>query len=220
MRPLLRMIMLAVAVGTFTAACPGSSPEDASSSVRASRPMIWPSAEPGPYDVGYRVMHEYDATRTFRPKRDYFGKPAEGTIARPIQISVWYPAVLEAGQGRMKLEDYYLAKATETDFSPPSPERLTILMNRLKSIWPIEFRVPPEGREAIRGKIDQALREEVFAVKDAVPEKGPFPLIVHMPGYNASPAHHAYLFEYLASRGYVVAAVPNMDFMNETKNLG
>ena len=110
----------------------------------------------------------------------------------------------------MKLEEYYQATATETDFAPPSPERLTILMNRLKNIWPIEFRVPPEGRGAIREKIDQALQEPVFAVRDAVPEKGPFPLIVHMPGYNASPAHHAYLFEYLASRGYVVAAVPNM----------
>jgi dienelactone hydrolase len=110
----------------------------------------------------------------------------------------------------MKLEDYYRVQATETDFAPPSPERVTIMMNRLKQIWPLEFRVPPEGRDAIRERIEEALREEVFAVRDAVPEKGPFPLIVHMPGYNASPAHHAYLFEFLASRGYVVAAVPNM----------
>jgi dienelactone hydrolase len=190
---------------TITAAC-----QDAPTAAVRSRPTIWPSAEPGPYDVGYRLLHEYDLTRTFKPKRNYFGQPTEGPIARPLQISVWYPAAPGPSQGRMKLEDYYFAKATETDFAPPSPERLTILMNRLKNIWPIEFRVPPEGRDAIREKIDQALREPVLAVRDAVPDKGPFPLIVHMPGYNASPAHHAYLFEYLASRGYVVAAVPNM----------
>jgi dienelactone hydrolase len=176
----------------------------------ARRPLIWPAAEPGPYEVGYRVLHEYDSTRTFKPKFDYFGRPTEGTIARPIQISVWYPAAALPGLNRMKLEDYYFATATETDFAPPSAERLTILKNRLKNIWPLEFRIPPEGRAAIREKIEAAFQEEVFAAKDAAPEKGPFPLIVHMPGYNASPAHHAYLFEYLASHGYVVAAVPNM----------
>ena len=176
----------------------------------ARRPLIWPGAEPGPYEVGYRVLHEYDSRRTFKPKFDYFGRPMEGSIARPIQISVWYPAAAASGLKRMRLEDYYFTTATETDFAPPSTERLTLLKNRLKNIWPIEFRIPPEGRAAIREKIEDALQEEVFAAKDAAPEKGPFPLIVHMPGYNASPAHHAYLFEYLASHGYVVAAVPNM----------
>jgi dienelactone hydrolase len=176
----------------------------------AGRPLIWPAAEPGPYEVGYRVLHEYDSTRTFKRKFDYFGQPTEGSIARPIQISVWYPAAAAPRLNRMKLEDYYFATATETDFAPPSTERLTNLKNRLKNIWPIEFRIPPEGRAAIREKIEDALQEEVFAAKDAAPEKGPFPLIVHMPGYNASPAHHAYLFEYLASHGYIVAAVPNM----------
>lgn len=176
----------------------------------APRPRIWPDAEPGPYEVGYRVLHEYDTTRTFKPKFDYFGRPTEGTIARPVQISVWYPAPPAPGPIRMKLEDYYFTTATETDFAPPSSERLTILKNRLKNIWPIEFRIPPEGRAAIGERIEAAFQEEVFAAKGAAPEKGPFPLIVHMPGYNASPAHHAYLFEVLASHGYVVAAVPNM----------
>lgn len=156
------------------------------------------------------VLHEYDTTRTFKPKFDYFGRPTEGPIARPVQISVWYPASPAPGLSRMKLEDYYFAAATETDFAPPSPERLTILKNRLKNIWPIEFRIPPEGRAAIREKIEAAFQERVFAAKDVSPEKGPFPIIVHMPGYNASPAHHAHLFEFLASHGYVVAAVPNM----------
>jgi dienelactone hydrolase len=178
--------------------------------VRASRPLIWPVQEPGPYDVGYRVLREYDQTRTFKPKRDYFGKPTAGSIARPLQISVWYPALSAAEPKRMRLEEYYQARATETEFGTPSPERLIILMNRLKNIWSLEFRIPPEGRDAIREKIDGALHEEVFAVKDAVPAEGPFPLIVHMPGYNGSPDDHAYLFEYLASHGYVVAAVPNM----------
>ena len=188
----------------------GSEPSAEHQPEIAPRPRIWPDADPGPYEVGYRVLHEYDPTRTFQPKFDYFGRPTEGPIARPIQISVWYPAAPAPGLSRMKLEDYYFTTATETDFAPPSTERLTVLKNRLKNIWPLEFRIPPEDRAAIREKIEAAFQEEVFASRDAAPEKGPFPLIVHMPGYNASPAHHAYLFEVLASHGYVVAAVPNM----------
>lgn len=202
--------LLACALMSLTPACKDRPEPVEPSADRSSRPLIWPAAEPGPYDVGYRVMHEYDPTRTFKPKRDYFGKPTEGPIARPLQISVWYPAKPSPGHTRMRLVDYYHTQATETDFAPPSPERLAIMMNRLKNIWPIEFRIPPEGRAAVRERIDEALQEEVFATKDAVPEEGPFPLIVHMPGYNGSPSHHAYLFEYLASRGYVVAGVPNM----------
>ena len=172
--------------------------------------MIWPSTVPGPYSVGYRVMHEYDPTRTFKPKVDYFGKPTRGPISRPLQISVWYPAERPAGPSRMRLEEYYQALATETEFTTPTSDQVKIVLNRLRQSWPIEFRVAPEGRQAIRERIDEELKKEVFAMRDANPAKGPFPLIVHMPGYDGSPAGHAFLFEYLASHGYVVAAVPNM----------
>jgi dienelactone hydrolase len=207
-------LILACSIIPFLTACQKGPREPEGTTERPAdhgqRPRIWPGTEPGPYEVGYRVLHEYDTTRTFKPKFDYFGRPTEGTIARPVQISVWYPAPPVPGPSRMKLEDYYFTTATETDFAQPSIERLTILKNRLKNIWPIEFRIPPEGRAAIRERIEAAFQEEVFAVKDAAPGKGPFPLIVHLPGYNASPSHHAYLFEVLASHGYVVAAVPNM----------
>mgnify|MGYP001085881592 CR=1 FL=1 len=116
-----------------------------------------------------RLLHEYAPTRTFKPERNYFGQPTEGPIARPLQISVWYPAKPAPGQNRMKLQEYHQAMATETDFAPPSPERLAILMNRLKNIWPIEFRVPPEGRGAIREKIASAGPAENLLVADGVP---------------------------------------------------
>jgi dienelactone hydrolase len=207
-------LILACSIIPFLAACQKGPREPESATRRPAdhgqRFRIWPDADPGPYEVGYRILHEYDTTRTFKPKYDYFGRPTEGTVARPIQISVWYPAAAAPGQIRMKLEDYYFATATETDFATPSAERMRILKNRLMNIWPLEFRIPPEGRAAIREKIEAALQDEVFAARDAVPKEGPFPLIVHLPGYSASPAHHAYLFEVLASHGYVIAAVPNM----------
>ncbi|UCC43703.1 MAG: MBL fold metallo-hydrolase [Candidatus Zixiibacteriota bacterium] len=174
------------------------------------RPQIWPAMAPGPYAVGYMVKHEYDHTRTFRSKLDYFGKPRQGPIARPLQISVWYPAESSADPEYMKFQEYFHARATETDFTPPTPEQLNIVINGLKHAWPIEFRVEPERRETVRRRIDESLKEEVFAVKNATPAQDSFPLIIHMPGYNGSPSGHSSLFEFLASHGYVVAAVPNM----------
>jgi len=173
-------------------------------------PEIWPAVAPGPYGVGYRVLHEYDHTRTFRPKHDYFGQPTPGTLSRPLQISMWYPTTKSTDPPYMKLVEYYRAFATETDFTAPSDEVLGFTIARLRQAWPLEFRVAPEGRAAVRERIDAELEKAVFAVRDAAPADGRFPLIVHMPGYNGSPAGHAPLFEYLASHGYVVAAVPNM----------
>lgn len=173
-------------------------------------PTIWPEVTPGAFSVGFMVMQEYDNTRTFKPKYDYFGKPTQGPVARPLQISIWYPAKESINPKYMRLVEYYQTSATETEFTPPTSEQLKFVVERLKQIWPIEFRVPPEGREEIKKRIDEALQKEVFAVRDAIPAEGSFPLIVHMPGYNGSPDGCAYLFEFLASRGYVVAAVPNM----------
>ena len=173
-------------------------------------PGVWPSATPGPHAVGFRVLQEYDSTRTFKPKYDYFGNPTEGPIARPLQMCVWYPAAVSDNSKHMRLEEYYQLEATVTDFVPPTSDRLKWTVERFKQAWPIEFRVPPEKREEIRSRIEQALQEEVYAVRNADPAHGPFPLIVHMPGYNGGPDGSSYLFEYLASHGYVIAAVANM----------
>jgi dienelactone hydrolase len=58
--------------------------------------------------------------------------------------------------------------------------------------------------------------QATFARAGAPPAAGPFPLVLHLPGYNASPFHHYPLFEFLASHGYVVMAVPNMGAHSRT----
>ncbi len=94
--------------------------------------MIWPSTVPGPHSVGYRVMHEFHPTRTFRRKVEYFGKLTLGPIARPLQISIWYPAERSAGPRRMRLEEYYQAMATETELAMPTSDQAKIVLNRLR----------------------------------------------------------------------------------------
>ena len=48
--------------------------------------------KPGPYPVGFRVVFQYDYTRTFQEAVDLFGKPNAGELARPVQTLIWYPA--------------------------------------------------------------------------------------------------------------------------------
>ncbi len=179
-------------------------------SAQSTQEQIWPGLEPGPYAVGYTVRHEYDYSRTFREKFDYFGQRVEGEIARPVQISIWYPAEVTARSQRMRFEEYYQALATEIDFAPPSPEALAAVVEEHKQILMVEWRIAPPDRPRVQAALDSLFDIRTTAARDARPAAGRFPLILHMPGYNGSATHHTPLFEYLASHGYVVAAVPNM----------
>ena len=215
------MTRLLIAAFLILAECLSCTTSDQEATSKATRPSdstnstdyvkaIWPAAVPGPYRVGYVVHHEYDHTRTFKSKFDYFDNQTQGTISRPIQISIWYPVDPNLTPQYMKLEHYFRTEVTETDFEEPQDEQYRYHLQHLKHVWPLEFRVPPEDRDSIMTRIDSLLQQRVFATRNAVPADGRFPLIIHMPGYNGSPSGSAYLFEYLASHGYVVAAVPNM----------
>jgi hypothetical protein len=47
--------------------------------------------KPGPYPVGFRVVFQYDYSRTFQEAVDLLGKPNTGELARPVQTLIWYP---------------------------------------------------------------------------------------------------------------------------------
>ncbi len=179
-------------------------------------PGVWPGVEPGPWAVGYAVRYEYDYSRTFRKKVDYFGEPTRGEIARPIQITMWYPTAAGSDAPRMRVSEYYEARATETDFTPPTPGELGRRMASLKQILMMEWRVSPELLDATGLGLDSVLAQPAAAVRDAPPASGRFPLILHMPGYNGSSTDHYPLFEYLATHGFVVASVPNMGMYART----
>ena len=40
---------------------------------------------PGPYAVGFKVIEQYDRSRTWRLATDALGKPTQGERARPLQ---------------------------------------------------------------------------------------------------------------------------------------
>src|SRR6185503_11530713 len=53
---------------------------------------LWGDLQPGPYAVGVRQTDHYDQSRAFRTARTLDGKPRTGERARPIRVTVWYPA--------------------------------------------------------------------------------------------------------------------------------
>ena len=60
----------------------------AAQSRNAQRPL-WGDLVPGPYAVGFKVTYRLDRSRTWDPTPDSI---AQGESARPIRVSVWYPA--------------------------------------------------------------------------------------------------------------------------------
>jgi hypothetical protein len=47
---------------------------------------------PGKDGVGFRIVLQYDYSRSYQAKTDVMGKPTQGERARPIQTLIWYPA--------------------------------------------------------------------------------------------------------------------------------
>jgi tetratricopeptide (TPR) repeat protein len=171
----------------------------------------------GPFSVGYQVKQIYDYSRTFKSKTDYYGNPAKGEIARPIQISIWYPARNSKKNEYMLYKRYYHAIITETDFHEPTDEEKQQFIELRKQILLGEWRVNRENIDKVRLELDRAFERTTCAIHNAVHAAGQYPIIIHMPGYNGSPTDHTILFEYLASHGYIVASIPNMDMY--TRNI-
>ena len=54
--------------------------------------------KPGPHAVGFRVIERYDTSRPYLYPFDLDGKPRNVAVDRPMQIGIWYPAVVEERQ--------------------------------------------------------------------------------------------------------------------------
>jgi len=104
-----RIIFLGIWYLIFLFSCTG---EDQKEQI-----FIWQNLERGAYSVGYKVEHVYDYSRTFKAKYDYEGKLINEETARPIQITIWYPAAQSRNEKQMSYGEYFRNEATEIDFS-------------------------------------------------------------------------------------------------------
>ncbi len=157
---------------------------------------------PGPHAVGFEVLETYDRTRTFRDRFDIHGEPRPGERARPVQISLWYPAAPDPGRSPMRFGDYVELVAGETDFGERSAAELREVRE--------EFVAARARAGMSKGKLERLLETPVLAWRGAPPAAGRYPLVVVAQGFGASPWLEAGLAEHLAGHGYLVASSPSM----------
>ena len=164
----------------------------------ADVPKLWGELEPGPFTPGFRVLERYDRARPFRFATTLTGAPRTGERARPMQISVWYPA--QNGGARMTFSDYLGLVASQTKFGA--------LTDAEKSFGEQQFYSFPEIRALTPEQRTAWKSMETLAVRDAKPVANrQFPLIVWS---LHSPALSHVTPEYLASHGYVVVTLPRL----------
>jgi dienelactone hydrolase len=177
----------------FVIALSGAASPDA-----ASAPL-WGPLAPGPHAVGFRQLERYDHSRPYRPARGLDGKPRTGERARPMRISIWYPAGGVPGGAPLTFGDYVAMVAGEGRFGPLTEAEIA-RGERTFFQFPIFREMTPEQREKLKAMPGRAHR-------DAAPASGKFPLILYSLG-SAALAHVTP--EYLASYGYVVAQMPRL----------
>ena len=142
----------------------------------------------GPHAVGVRVVEQFDYSRSFGYTTDDLGRPAKGERARPLQTLIWFPAQKSHAKP-MTVLDYANLLGTETRFGQS---------------W------MPESAKQWLSATSPALATALWAVRDAPPASGRFPVVIYAPSFSAKSWENADLCEYLASYGYVVVASPDM----------
>lgn len=138
----------------------------------------------GIYAVGLRVVQQYDRSRTWGPTVDNLGKPIPGEHERPLQTLIWYPATRSTAPV-MTIADYVKLLDTETSFDHP----------QLSADW----------QDWVTGLHD-AMQDPLYAVRNAPPVLGRYPLVIYAPSFGAMAWENVDLCEFLASHGYVVLA--------------
>jgi outer membrane protein assembly factor BamB len=136
----------------------------------------------GKYPAGFRLIVREDATRAFTLKSGVAGP-------RPIRMFVWYPARAARGKQPMAFRGYVEAEG----------RGITNAAARLSETM--------GGVALSETQVQTVIDSPARAFADAAAAPGRFPLVLLGGGLNGTAYHHTLLAEYLASHGYVVAAL-------------
>lgn len=165
-----------------------------------------PGLDYGPYAAGFTVIEALDSTRAFRPLRDFSGRVATET-ARPVQISIWYPAEAEAvGDATgMRAGDFRLLQEREVDFDVALGESDEAGLRSRYIDAAVSF-----GQD--RAVAARGWDEPTPAMRGASPLPGAHPTVLY---FTAAGVSNPLLPAYLASHGFVVATFPSNGRMTE-----
>jgi len=150
--------------------------------------------EYGKYNIGYKVFHTYDYSRSYFPKYDYYGKRTNYKLGRPIQVSIWYPTLDNDISKKMKYRKYLEYTSSEIDFSK----------NNSKDRKKLITKIVQSTRDKNRIAFEELLNETINVYLEAKEIKNNFPVILYAPPKNTSAFDNSIICEYLASKGYLV----------------
>lgn len=158
------------------------------------------SNAPGMHGVGVRFVKQYDRTRSFTPQRGILASvlSKQENRGRPLQTVIWYPAE-KGGQG-VKYDDYLRLVGWETDFEGSPKEQA-----RTVDAW---LQMVTEGKRKKQVESERGTR--MWAVRDAAPKSGKFPVVIYAPSINNTTFENADIAEFLASHGYIVISAPTV----------
>ena len=171
---------------------------------------LWRKLDPGIYSVGYKVIYEYDYNRTIKSKYNYKKELITENNYRPIQISIWYPAKIDLDSSLMSYSEYIITRGSRFDYSMVTQEAKKQIIDRYTN----SVNFYNQSKTKNEDITDYIINRKTKAYKNATPKKGNFPLIIFCSGGGDTPDSFDVLFEYLASHGYVIAAIPSNGMFN------
>jgi tetratricopeptide (TPR) repeat protein len=177
--------------------------------IYAQKSPLWNELEAGAYSVGFQVIYKYDYSRTWKQKSGIDRQSGFGTNARPVRISVWYPAQKLSVPQKVFYRDYVFYKTANEDFKQADKLLEERDVSSLRHILINSEQV-----------FNQLMTTQMAASFNAAHAKGNFPLVVYSSGLNDISSSNVVLCEYLASHGYVVVTVPQLATSSEIVNLG
>lgn len=155
--------------------------------------------ERGPHGVGFRVLQQYDYSRVYKTRFDVIsGQQVNSERARPVQTLVWYPTA-DTGAG-ISFGEYQRTAVTEDDFTLSAQE-----VDKRAAAWVLE-----RSGKMDKDLLARELRQSSWAIRDAAPAAGKFPVVLYAPSLSANAHENTELCEFLASHGYVVLASASM----------
>ncbi len=163
---------------------------------QAQERPLWGDLEPGEHGVGFRRLWDVDRTRIW--PRSPAVDSLEGNIARPIRVDIWYPAEC-TGTQPMSLGNYL-----NMDSPSPAFDDLVFLTHRWDEY---SYRSLAEDSTSY----DRLLSTETAACLEATASLGRFPIILYSAGWFNRAPDNTIVAEYLASHGFVVATVPQLN---------
>ena len=136
----------------------------------------------GKYGVGFTILCDKDNSRLFGHEE-----------FRTISIHIWYPCRSETGH-QMHLADYV-----------ELGEYLSLEEDGI-----VPFHTWGKMLKSDSLKVNKLLKMRTLGVHDADSQPGKFPVVFYASSFRSSPIENFALFEYLASHGFVIAAVSSM----------